>query len=66
MAFRLSNIKKIDPLGPPCAKKVYYSLEEAQDMVNYIRESRRVREINAYKCLLCGFWHLTSKSKRFF
>jgi len=63
MSYKLSNIKKTDPIGPQCTKKIYYSLEEAQDMIKYIIENRRVREISAYKCLSCGFWHLTSKSR---
>ena len=63
MAYKLSKIKKIDPIGPLCTKTVYYSLEEAREMIKYIRENRRVREISEYKCLSCGFWHLTSKSK---
>jgi hypothetical protein len=63
MGYKLSNIKKTDPIDLPCKKAMYNSLEEAQDMIRYIRENRRIREINAYKCSTCGFWHLTSKSK---
>jgi hypothetical protein len=63
MAYKLSNIKKIDPIELPCKKTMYNSLEEAQNMITYIKENRRVREIKAYKCVTCGFWHLTSKSK---
>jgi hypothetical protein len=63
MAYKLSNIKKIDPIELPCKKKAYISPEEAKDMVSYIKENRRVQEINVYKCSICGFWHLTSKSK---
>jgi len=63
MAYKLSNIKKVNPIEPPCKKTIYNSLEEAQDMVSYIKENRRVQEIHAYKCNSCGFWHLTSKSK---
>jgi hypothetical protein len=50
-------------IEPPCKKTIYNSLEEAQVMIQYINENRRVREIHAYKCTICGFWHLTSKSK---
>jgi hypothetical protein len=63
MAYKLSNVKGINPIGPSCRKKTYYSLEEAMEMIRYIRENRRVREISTYQCSLCGFWHLTSKSK---
>jgi hypothetical protein len=63
MAHKLSKIKKIDPIELPCKKSMYNSLEEAHDMIRYIKENRRVQEIKAYKCMTCGFWHLTSKSK---
>jgi hypothetical protein len=63
MGYKHSNPKKIQSIEPPCRKKIYNSYEEAQEMISYIRENRRVREINAYKCLICGFWHLTSKSE---
>ena len=42
---------------------MYNSLEEAQDMIYYIKENRSVQELYAYKCMICGFWHLTSKLK---
>jgi hypothetical protein len=63
MGHKPLNIKKIDPIEPSCKKTIYNSIEEAQDMINYIKENRRVQEIHAYKCMLCGFWHLTSKSR---
>jgi hypothetical protein len=63
MTYKLSNIKKIDPIELPCKKTMYNSLEEARNMIIYIKENRRVQEIKAYKCVTCGFWHLTSKSK---
>jgi len=63
MGYKNSKIKKIYPIEPPCTKTTYYSIEEAQDMIRYINENRRVQTISAYKCLSCGFWHLTSKSK---
>ena len=63
MGYKLSNIKKIHPIEPPCKKTIYNSPEEAEDMIKYIQEHRRVQEIHAYKCMSCGFWHLTSKSK---
>jgi hypothetical protein len=61
MAHHLPNIKNLNPVEPPCKKTIYYSLEEAKDMIKYINETRIVREISAYKCSVCGFWHLTSK-----
>jgi hypothetical protein len=64
MAYNTSNIKKTHPLEPPCRKKMYNSFEEAQDEVKYIMENRDVREIHPYKCMYCGFWHLTSKPKK--
>jgi hypothetical protein len=63
MGYKISNIKKINPIEPPCKKAIYNSLEEAQAMIRHINENRNVREIRAYKCMTCGFWHLTSKSK---
>jgi hypothetical protein len=63
MGYKLSNIKKINPIEVPCKKAIYNSPEDAQDMLNHIRETRRVRDIQVYKCTICGFWHLTSRSK---
>lgn len=63
MGYKISKIKKIYPIEPTCTKTMYNSLEEAQDIINYVRENRDSKEIFAYKCLSCGFWHLTSKSK---
>lgn len=63
MSYKLPNTKKINPIEPLCKKTIYNSPEEAQDMISFIKENRRVREIHAYKCMSCGFWHLTSKSK---
>lgn len=62
MAYKFSKIKKVDPLVPACKKTIYNSIEEAQDMIDYIKENRISREIRAYKCRICGFWHLTSKA----
>jgi hypothetical protein len=61
MRYKHSEIKKISPIEPPCRKTIYNSMEEAQDIIRHINESRVVREIRAYKCSVCGFWHLTSK-----
>lgn len=62
MVYRSHKIKNIPPFEPSCRKTVYYSLEEAQDMINHINETRVVKAIRAYKCTICGFWHLTSKA----
>jgi hypothetical protein len=64
MTYRISNKINIHPIEPLCRKKIYNSPEEAQAMIDYIRENRRVREIHAYKCTICGFWHLTSKVQK--
>ena len=61
MAHKISNSKNIQPVEPPCKKSIYHSLAEAQDMITYISETRVSKEIRAYKCQICGFWHLTSK-----
>jgi len=63
MGYKFPNIKKIDPIELPCKKTMYNSFEEAQDMIRYIKENRGGKEIHAYKCTTCGFWHLTSKFK---
>jgi len=63
MGYKLSKIKKIYPIEPPCKKTIYNSPGEAQDMIRYIKETREVQEMHEYKCTVCGFWHLTSKSK---
>ncbi len=62
MIPKKSNLSKTTPLYPVCKKRIYHTLEEAQDMIKYINENRIVREIRPYKCSECGFWHLTSKS----
>jgi hypothetical protein len=63
MGYKLSNTKKIHPVEPSCKKTIYNSQEEAQEMISYIKDNRSVKEIHSYKCTICGFWHLTSKSK---
>ena len=60
MAYKLPYKKKIDPVTPPCKKTMYNSLEDAQDMIQYKLDNRGGRELRAYKCRTCGFWHLTS------
>jgi hypothetical protein len=61
MGYKVSNINKIPPVEPTCRKTIYNSQSEAEDIIRYIRENRVVKEIHAYKCMTCGFWHLTSK-----
>jgi hypothetical protein len=63
MGYKLSKIKHTGPIEPRCKKTIYNSPEEAQDMITYIKENRETKEIRAYKCLSCGFWHLTSKAR---
>ena len=63
MGYNLSKKNKISPIELPCKKTIYYSPEEAQDMIKYIKENRSIKEIHAYKCMTCGFWHLTSSKK---
>jgi hypothetical protein len=61
MALKNSAIKNIRPIEPPCKKKIYHSQEEAEDMINFIKETRVSKKIRLYKCSVCGFWHLTSR-----
>jgi len=62
MTYKLSNIKKITSVNPPCKKTMYNSREDAQDMIRYIEENKGGRALHAYKCPVCGFWHLSSKA----
>ena len=65
MAYKKSDFGKITPFEPPCRKTIYHTLEDAQDMIRYMLENRKTgKEISAYKCDVCGFWHLTSKIKK--
>jgi hypothetical protein len=61
MGYRLQGRKKIDPLNLPCRKTMYNSREEALDMIAWIKENRGGRDLFAYQCTICGFWHLTSR-----
>jgi rubrerythrin len=61
MGHKLSNSKNILPVEPPCKKRIYYTPEEAQEMIKYLNENKTGKEISVYKCTVCGFWHLTSK-----
>ena len=62
VAYKTSNFKSLDPIDPSCKKTMYNSLEDAEDMIRYIKENRTVRDLKAYQCTTCGMWHLTSKS----
>jgi hypothetical protein len=62
MKYTKINTEKISPLGIPCKKAIYHSREEALDMIKYINEQRITKAIKPYKCSVCGFWHLTSKT----
>lgn len=64
MDSKYSGKKKPDPIELPCRKAMYNSKEEAEDMIRFINENRITREIRAYKCKVCGFWHLTSRSEK--
>lgn len=59
MAF--SKRGNINPIEPSCKKEMYNSKEDASDMIKYINANFSGKEISAYKCTVCGFWHLTSK-----
>lgn len=66
MTYKYSKSNKPDPLQPSCRKKIYNTPEEAREMIDFINENRVVRHIHAYKCSVCGFWHLTSKPEKKF
>jgi hypothetical protein len=53
--------RKIYPIEPPCKKTIYNSLIEAKESIVYLQENKGVKDLSAYKCSICGFWHLTSK-----
>lgn len=63
MAYKFLKYGSIDPVDPQCRKKIYQSREEAGEMILYIRETRVVKDLHAYRCETCGLWHLTSKPK---
>jgi hypothetical protein len=64
MSYKFSGRNKIDPIEPKCRKTIYNSREEAGEMIGYLMENRHVPAIRAYKCTVCGFWHLTHKSEK--
>jgi hypothetical protein len=63
MGLRISKKKNIVSLEFPCRKRTYHTLRDAEDMIRHISETRVTREIRAYQCPVCGFWHLTSRGK---
>ncbi|MCU0408623.1 MAG: hypothetical protein MUD02_06715 [Bacteroidales bacterium] len=63
MAYSANSKTGAGPLEPRCRKEAYTSMEDAQAMVQHISETRITREIRAYKCPVCGYWHLTSRAR---
>jgi hypothetical protein len=61
MKDKPSRIRKINSLESPCKKTTYNSLIEAKEAITYHQENKYVKDLSAYKCSVCGFWHLTSK-----
>jgi len=61
MKYKSVKMKKIDPILTPCKKTIYNSLNEATESINYLQENKSTKNLSAYKCTICGFWHLTSK-----
>lgn len=63
MRYKTTGKKSIEPFEPTCRKAIYHTREDAEYMIRHIAETRTGRMITAYRCELCGFWHLTSKKK---
>jgi hypothetical protein len=63
MRYKTTEKKSIQPFEPPCRKTIYQTREDAEDMIRHIAETRTGRKITAYRCEVCGFWHLTSRQK---
>jgi hypothetical protein len=61
MKYKPGRIRKTDPVEFPCKKKIYNSLDEAKEAIDYLEKNKYVKDLSAYKCSVCGFWHLTSK-----
>jgi len=60
MKYKLPKTEKIVPIQPSCKKTIYDTKADAEEAIRYVTENRRVN-LSAYKCTICGFWHLTSK-----
>jgi hypothetical protein len=63
MAYISTGKKSIIPFEPPCRKAIYHTREDADDMIRHLAETRTGKKISAYRCDVCGFWHLTSREK---
>ena len=61
MKYKPLRTKKINPIETPCRKAIYDSLAAAKESIEYLQENKGVKTLSAYKCTICGFWHLTSK-----
>jgi hypothetical protein len=61
MKYKPSRIRNIYPVESPCKKTMYNSLTDAKESIAYLQENKGVKELSAYKCSVCGFFHLTSK-----
>jgi hypothetical protein len=61
MKYIRSN-KNIPSLQLPCKKTVFHTKEDANEMIKDITLHRITKSIKPYKCPVCGFWHLTSKT----
>jgi hypothetical protein len=61
MKYKPSHIRKIYPIETPCKKTMYNSFADAKESIEYLQENKTVKDLSAYKCTVCGFWHLTSK-----
>ena len=63
MRYKTSGKKSIVPFEPLCRKAIYHTREDAVDMIRHLEETRTSSKISAYRCDVCGFWHLTSREK---
>jgi hypothetical protein len=61
MKYKSNRERKIDPIGPTCKKKMYNTFDEAKASIEYLQQTKWIKDLSAYKCTICGFWHLTSK-----
>jgi hypothetical protein len=61
MRYKVSRKKKVDPVNSPCRKVMYNSPEDAQKAIEHIQEDKWVKDLTAYKCSVCGSWHLTRR-----
>jgi hypothetical protein len=61
MKYKPSRIRKINPIESPCKKATYKTFIDATESIDYLQDNKWVKDLSAYKCSVCGFWHLTSK-----